>query len=145
MDRPVYPIAEIEPLVFRFDSIGPKGIIPKLIVYQPMGAENEFNLALLDITQTGLSDFSISANGDMEKVIASVIATFDLFFRHHPDARVVFSGSSPSRIRLYCIIISKYEEIATETFHLYGIRQGNYERFKKDIAYESFIIEKRYE
>lgn len=141
MDKPVYPITEIEPLLYRFDSIGIKGVIQKIVVYQPLERENEFNLALLDYVGGRFSDSSISDNGDMEKVLATVVLTFDYFFALQPQASIVFSGSDAARTRLYKIAIGKYEPIATKKFYIYGGREGVYEPFEPNENYDSFIIQ----
>ncbi|MCY1556120.1 hypothetical protein D9M68_928420 [compost metagenome] len=68
-----------------------------------------FNVALLDILPNGtLSDLTVSNNSDMPKVLATVFRALEQFFKLIRAARVLLSGSSPSRTRLYQMAISKY-------------------------------------
>ncbi len=144
MDKPVYPITEIEPLVFRFDSIGPKGIVRKFVVYQPTSVANEFNLALLDYTNGRFDDMAVSGNDDMEKVLATVVQTFDCFFGAKPDAGIVFTGSDASRTRLYRIAISQNQHLADEKFYIYGRREDVYEPFRANQPYDPFLTQQKH-
>ena len=144
MDKDTYPVTEVQPLIYSFVSVGPKGQIRKIIAYQSTGVPNEYNLALLDETAAGFSDLTVTANEDMERVLATVIQTIDLFFSQHPDATLFFTGSDKIRTRLYRAIISKYIDRASEKFDIYGVRNDDYEKFVSNRPYESFIIRLRY-
>jgi hypothetical protein len=145
MDRDTYPVTEIKPLIYSFVSVGPKGQIKKIVAYQATDSVDEYNLALLDETAVGFSDLTVTANNDMDRVLATVIQTIDLFFDQHPKATLIFTGSDSGRTRLYRAVIGKYIDKATEKFDIYGVRNDDYERFVRDRPYESFIIRMRYE
>ena len=62
---------------FRFVSKGPKGEIPKLIMFQKTSIENVYNLAFGDWDEqtNAIDDKAISNNNDSEKILATVAST----------------------------------------------------------------------
>ena len=92
--------------VFLFFSEGKNGNTPKVIAYQYI-SDLVYNLAFGDLNiKTGeLDDLSISNNGDIIKIMATVIKTLSVFFKKHPKVNVVFKGSDDLRIKLYQRII----------------------------------------
>lgn len=69
MNLPRYPLASGDQfLTFEFTSEGQKGLIHKIVRYQPTNLKNVYNLAFGDKVQmTGdIDDLVISNNGDME-------------------------------------------------------------------------------
>lgn len=73
---------------FEFISEGYKGLIHKLVRYQPTDKENVYNLAFGDKNRiTGIIDDTvITNNGDGEKVLSTVAATVYAFTDKYPDA-----------------------------------------------------------
>ncbi len=130
--------------MFRFNSVGAKGRIIKIIQYRPIGHEGDlFNLGFGDLNEaTGeVNDVAISDNGDTTKVLATVIYSLYLFTSQFPDAKVVVSGSTESRNRLYRIGIAKHYEEAIRTFDLYGFVDDLYwEKYKPDTNYTRFLV-----
>ena len=93
---------------FQFQSVGKRGIFEKVIQFMPL-PNGLYNLALLDYNQvTGEeNNLSITDNGDMPEVLATVMKAIIIFFTEFPDRTVYFKGSSKSRTRLYQISINK--------------------------------------
>jgi hypothetical protein len=83
-----------------------------------------------------------SKNGDMEKIIATIIAIIDIFLSINPTSTIYLSGSNSKRTRLYQIAISKYYDEFSLFYAISGSINDNYEPFKKSINYESFLIKK---
>lgn len=127
---------------FGFTSIGQKGAIPKLVLYQETSIPNLFNLAFGDYNpQTGeLDDLVVTDNGDGEKVLATVVSTIYHFFDENATAVVYLTGSTPSRTRLYRIAISKYLPVFENKFEILGELSEGWERFQTKIEYEGFFI-----
>ena len=63
--------------IFKFVSKGPKGEIPKLIMYQKTTIKDVYNLAFGDWNETtnDIDDKAISNNNDSEKILATVAST----------------------------------------------------------------------
>jgi hypothetical protein len=147
MKLPKYPLASSDKMTtFEFISEGPKGLIHKLVKYQPTNLKNVYNLAFGDKDHTtgNIDDVVISNNKDSEKVLATVVATVYAFTDKYPDAWIYATGSTKSRTRLYRMGIAKFiSEIAID-FEVLGEREDNYwEDFRKDVEYEGFLVRNR--
>lgn len=145
MDKETYALTEVRPLAYSFLSIGPKGAIRKLVVFQHTGVADEYNLALLDETPDGFSDLTVSDNNDMERVLATVIRAVNRFFDQMPEITLVFAGSSDARNRLYRVVITKYLNQISERFIVFGIRNDDVEKFVSNTNYTAFVIRLNYE
>ena len=81
---------------FEFTSEGEKGLINKIVRFQPTNLKGLYNLAFGDKDKlTGvIDDKVISNNGDSEKVLATVVATVYAFTDRYPDALIYVTGST---------------------------------------------------
>jgi hypothetical protein len=142
MDKPAYPFKVLQNgYRFEFESISSTKTIQKVIQYKELSIKNVFNLALLDIDENGIhSDIVVSDNGDMEFVLATVIQTIQVFLALHPQARVLFMGSTKARNRLYRAVISKYYQQMERIYEIHGINSWENEPFEKNKDYEAFLI-----
>jgi hypothetical protein len=146
MKLPKYPLASSSKLfTFEFVSEGPKGIIHKIMRYQPTNLRNIHNLAFGDKDHaTGeIDDTVISNNGDSDKVLATVVATVYAFTDRHPEAWVYATGSTKARTRLYRMGIARYLSEVEEDFEVLGEREGDWEAFRKDVEYEGFLVRRK--
>jgi hypothetical protein len=89
--------------IFEFTSVGPKGDIPKIIVFNKVSDNGLYNLAFGDYDEkTGhINDRAVSNNGDSEKILATVIQALYIFFKRYPTCIVIAKGNTKSRTRLY--------------------------------------------
>ncbi len=145
MDKPSYPFRKVKrELIFEFDSISDTKTIHKVIAYELIDEQNHiFNLSLVDKNEQGqISDLTVSNNQDMEKVLATVVQTLPLFFDEFVGAKVFFKGSTPARIRLYQIAISKFFEDFKRNFVVWDFTNNTPQPFEKGTVYEAFLIEK---
>jgi hypothetical protein len=129
---------------YQFFSEGPKGHIPKIVLFElyEEGNVSFYNLCFGDwneITGT-IDDTSITNNGDAEKVLATVAAIIVDFTHKFEDAIIYAEGSNRARTRRYQIGINKLKNEIDELFHVYGKTCGRWERFQKSINYEAFLI-----
>ena len=133
-------------LNFKFDSVGLKGIIPKLVMFQKIEEDPDiYNLAFGDLDEktNEIDDNIITNNGDSEKVLVTVASTVYVFTHKYPDAWIVLEGSSKSRTRLYQIGISKYLEEIKSDFNVFGLIGEDWLVFEKNQRYEAFLIHKK--
>lgn len=130
---------------FEFTSEGPKGAITKIIHYSKVGLKDVYNLSFGDMSdETGkLDDLSVTNNGDSRKVLATVAATLYVFTNNYPEAIVIATGSTPSRIRLYRILIANNLEVIEQSFFIFGSTGIHWELFRKNINYEAFLVKKK--
>ena len=146
MKLPKYPLASSDKLMtFEFISEGPKGLIHKIVRYQSTNLKDVYNLALGDKDHTTgyINDTVISNNGDSEKVLATVVSTVYAFTDKYPDTWIYATGSTKSRTRLYRMGISKFLSEVEEDFEVLGERNDDWEMFRKDIEYDSFLVRRK--
>lgn len=144
MDKPFYEFTILEDAYrYEFLSVGLK-IIPKVIIYQTTDLPDFYSLILADVLHDGSLDvYSESKNGDMEKVLSTVIQTILAFLAHNPEAKVAFSGSTPHRTRLYGIILSKEIEKIHKSLTVLGLSDEGLVPFERNQKYEGFVILKK--
>jgi hypothetical protein len=137
--------AQTDHLTFEFISEGPKGSIPKIVVYQHM-YENFYNLAFGDRNTSGeiLDDLITTNNGDTDIVLLTVASTLFDFFEHYEGTIVFAQGSTHSRNRLYRRYLTNFLDVIQQNFILFGELEGEIERFKLGKDYTSFYIQKKY-
>lgn len=146
MNLPRYELkAEKSLMVFEFTSEGPKGQIPKLIKFSETALKGFYNLAFGDknVESGDLDDTAVSNNGDSEQVLATVVSAVFAFTEEQKDTWVYATGSSKSRTRLYRMGISRYFEDVKEDFLVFGLRNGDWENFTKEIEYTAFLVRRK--
>lgn len=146
MKLPKYPLASSDKLLtFEFISEGPKGLIHKLVRYQPTNLKEVYNLAFGDKDPaTGeINDTIISNNADSEKVLTTVVATLYAFTDKYPDIWIYATGSTKARTRLYRMGITKFLSEVTEDFEILGERNDDWEYFKINVEYEGFLVRRK--
>jgi hypothetical protein len=146
MNLPKYPLASSDKMMtFEFISEGPKGLIHKLVRFQPTNLKGVYNLAFgdKDLATGEIDDTVISNNDDSEKVLATVVATVYAFTDKYPDTWIYATGSTKSRTRLYRMGIARFLSEVYEDFEVLGERNNDWETFQKDVEYESFLVRKK--
>ena len=146
MKLPRYELkAEKSLMVFEFSSEGPKGQIPKLIKFSETTLKGFYNLAFGDKNlETGdIDDTVVSNNGDSEQVLTTVVSAVYSFTEVEKEAWVYATGSTKSRTRLYRMGITKYFEEVNKDFIVFGLRNGEWEDFTKEIEYTAFLVRRR--
>lgn len=130
---------------YEFISEGPRGAIRKLIEFQETYDSGLFNLAFgdKDPLMGEMDDLSVSDNGDVQKVLATVVAAVYAFCNQHPEAYVYASGSTKARTRLYRMGITKYFEEMQQDFYLYGQVGDDYVDFEPGVNYDGFLAQRK--
>jgi hypothetical protein len=125
---------------YEFDSIGSKGKIRKVARFTKID-ENLFNFGFGDLDEeTGdISDTAVSNNGDAKKVLATVAAIVCEFTDKYPNSTIFIKGSTPARTRWYQMNIAAYLEEISALFEIKGVRNKEWEIFKKNSNYDAFI------
>ena len=92
--------------IFDFISSGKHGNILKRVVFTKTEEDNVDNLALGDVEDDNeLNDYTVTDNGDRNKVLATVASIVDAYTKRFPDRWIIFRGSTAERTRLYRIAI----------------------------------------
>ncbi|MFB6457170.1 hypothetical protein ACE38W_18000 [Chitinophaga sp. Hz27] len=126
---------------YEFFSIGPKGVILKRIYFSPTESTELVNLSFGDININGdIDDYSISNNGDMYKIIATICQTIEVFLQKFPNRKIYFKGSTKERTRLYRIVISKYIKEFELHFNIWVEQEDQFIPFHPNIEAQGFVI-----
>ncbi len=143
MNQPTYKIQVNEENTYSFISIGRKGLILKVVRFDEI-EPTIFNLGFgdFDFEKQTLSDSIVSDNGDMEKILATVVSILNDFLQNNPKFSVFIVGSTLSRTRLYQIAINRYYEDFKVYFEIFGYRNSEFDVFQKNVNYESFLVRK---
>lgn len=101
---------------YIFTSVG-KNRIVKLVDFSPTKTKNLFALGFGDLLPDGTLDYTANSNnGDIVKVLMTVIQIIRDFTTQFPEIKIFFSGSTEERIKLYTYILRKYHEDFKEEF-----------------------------
>ena len=144
MNKPVYPVRFSKTKkTYTFTSVGENGVIQKIVAFTEFQA-NVYNLGFGDFDKTTqeVDDEVVTNNGDMEKVLATVFFIIQQFFIEKPAAWVYIEGSTPSRTRLYQVIINKFYDEFQRSYEIHGIQNDVVSPFEKNVSYDSFLIKK---
>ena len=127
---------------FEFYSVSTQKTVKKIVIYSPFpNAPDLYNLTLADSFPNGsISDTNVTDNGDMEKVLATVIQTAIRFFAQNPGKRIYVEGSTPARTRLYGAVLARELTLIQKTFEVYRLLNNNLLPFVKNRRYAAFVI-----
>ncbi|WP_375418284.1 DUF6934 family protein [uncultured Hymenobacter sp.] len=142
MDKPFYSFQRLGPnaLYFEFVSEGPNPV-RKLVLYSQTDVADLYSLSLADVNEYGQPDFlSVSNNGDLEQIMATVAQTMLAFFAEHPTATVAFTGSTPARTRLYQVVLAREVRAASTNFIILGLHGTDLEPFVPNRTYDGFVV-----
>ncbi len=141
MNQPFYEFTtSTEALRFEFTSVGLR-IIRKVVILQRMTFPTVYNLALGDVDEQGRTDYEITSdNGDRDTILATVIQTLVAFFEKYPQASVFIAGSTPSRTRLYQVVIARELGEIQKRFEVMGVTEHGPEPFSRAKGYQAFVI-----
>lgn len=128
---------------FQFLSVGKRGVFDKVVFFTPLRIDT-YNLSLLDYDAESGSydDLSVTDNGDMPEILATVITTIHQFLGSKPGKKNYFEGSTLARTRLYQIAISKVYDPTQSDLLISGLQDGEWVTFERNTSFEGFLIEK---
>lgn len=122
---------------YTFVSKGKRGAILKVVEFTALTRENIINLGFGDLLLNGeIDDTANSNNGDISKVLATVIAIIKDFTNEYQESKIVFTGSTARRTAFYQRILKTYYDIFTEEFIITGLVETG-----KD-SYEEMLFDK---
>ncbi len=129
---------------FRFTSFGKIEIV-KIVEFQTTLEEGVYNLAMGDlIGEDFYIDTSNSNNGDMKKVLTTVVNIVQIYTKKYPDRSVFITGNSETRNNLYQRILRMYYLTFTDEFNIWGyLSKEVKEPFDPNNNYVAFIVKRK--
>jgi len=149
MKNDAYPYDQKQASRYTFTSIGKK-VILKEVVFTHTGVRNIVNMGFGDVLPDGSIDDTVNSNnGDIVRVLATIVQILIDFTMKFPDLKVFFAGSTLERTRLYARILKTYYSIFDRDFIINGIiKEGEqlselpFEP-KADVKFVGFLIRKK--
>lgn len=132
--------------IFEFVSIGKYGSIPKRIAFIPTELPEVYNLAFGDINENDeIDDYSISDNGDRNKILATIARVIELYTDRYPERYIYFCGSTKERTRLYRMAVSINQDELSEKFEIFAEVDYSTEflPFQKNMQISAFLIKRK--
>jgi hypothetical protein len=130
--------------VFDFFSIGKRGVVPKRIIFTTTKFEGIYSLTFGDLDLEGeISDYSISDNGDRNKILATVVHAIDTYLKAYPDRMIFFTGSTKVRTRLYRMVIALNLDYLSDRFDIYCQSDAGIITFQKNLQVQGFLIKRK--
>ena len=130
--------------LFDFVSQGKKGAILKRVAFTPTEWENVYNLAFGDVDdENEIDDYSVSDNGDRNKVLATIVYIVDAYTKRFPNRWVIFRGSTAERTRLYRMAVGLHLEELSAKFEIYGYVEDLLVPFVKNLKINAFLIKRK--
>ncbi len=116
----------------------------KRVEFTPMDIPDFYNLAFGDVDVNGqIDDVIISANGDRDKVLATIACIVNIYLNKYPKRWIYFSGSTPQRMRLYKMAITvNYHELSL-IYEMYIVGTNEIMPFRKNMEAVGFLIKKK--
>jgi len=141
-------VASDNELEYRFDSIGPKGKILKIIQFVKTNDPRFYIMSFGDILPDGSVDHHIkNDNKDRNKILATVAVVVYEFTARNPNKFVFFKGSTEVRTRLYRMALAINLKELSIDYEIYGVhlKEGNYivRQFEKEKEYYGFAVKRK--
>jgi len=96
--------------------------IEKVVDFVPLKAKNTMNFGFGDLMADGSINYKANSNnGNILKVMATVVDIMKHFTSMHPESFIFFTGSTAERTRLYERILKTYYTLFSKDFIVYGI------------------------
>lgn len=116
--KEAYPYDQTKINHYFFVSEGKRQIF-KQVAFTPIGVGRIVNMGFGDVQPTGAVDDKINSNnGDMVRVLATLVQILLDYTSKFPDAEVYFSGSTDERTRLYARIVRTYHKTFSKNFRI---------------------------
>ena len=147
-NKPLYKIDTFQDGLYHFfDSISEGSAMQKVVAFK-QSEENDllYSLVFGNVAENGEIDVytTNASNENMKVILGTVISTIEIFFKHHPDKIITFTGSTPARTQLYRAVIGKFIDNQELLYNIYGFStDGKVEIFQRHESYIGYFIQKK--
>jgi len=110
----------------------------------PTDVPNYFNLAFGDVEEDGtIDDYSISDNGDRNKILATIAFIVDAYLNRYPGRLIYFKGSTQERTRLYRMAVGLNLDELLLKYEIFAEQKDGFIPFQKDVAVLGILVKKK--
>ncbi len=140
-----YELTELEDRrAFIFFSDGPKGNLPKVVLYSPIpGKPGTYNLGFGDFQNGMVDDKSISNNSDLLKIMNTVAKTVYLFTDVFPQRKIYIEPVDEKRSRLYHAIFQRRWGEIQPHFEVKGLTEQGWIGYEANRQYLAFELKRK--
>lgn len=147
MNRSAYVFHRVDANLYTFVSEG-VGSIEKVVEFTYVGAPGVLNLGFGDYSNGRLTDDEVvSNNGDLSKVMATIVKIVEDFSNCFPETKIHFMGSTPERTGLYGRILKTYFAEFNRCFRISGRVAGTMNEVPFDPAqpyiFEAYFVKRK--
>jgi len=108
----------------------------KLVDFSPTRTKNLYNLGFGDLLPDGSLNHTVNSNnGDIIKVLATVVQIVRDFTQQFPEIKIFFSGSTDERTKMYARILRMYYDMFREEFIITAVIKIG--EFYDEVAFDS--------
>lgn len=125
--------------VFIFESVGPKGRVRKVVIFDQIRADL-WNLGFGDLLEHGWDDFVITNNGDLVRVISTVAQAIYQFSERWPERRILINPVDEKRKQLYNTIFKRRHQEVSDLFEIKGIEGETLRSYEPHILFDVFLL-----
>jgi len=134
-------------LNYEFFSMGPKGKIKKSVRFTQISINDPiiYNLGFGDVVEATdeIDDGAISNNDDRDIILATIANTIIDFTDRYVNHYIFVTGSTPSRTRLYQMVISGRLEEISINYLIFGLKDKLWYAFQKNVYYHAFLVKRK--
>jgi hypothetical protein len=137
---------------YTFISKGKKGAVTKIVEFTPTSNRLILNVAFGDLLDDGtMDDKSNTNNGDIVKVLATVIEIIKDFTNEYRNSKIIFTGSTIQRTKLYHRILNSYYTLFNREFVLSALIEVENKKYleipfepgSNDNKYIAFFVKRK--
>jgi hypothetical protein len=119
---------------YTFVSKGKHGAINKVVEFLHTSNKLILNLAFGDLKNDGtIDDTANSNNGDIIKVMATIIHVVRDFTNEYPEYKIIFTGSTAQRTKLYQRILKTYYSAFNQEFDITALEEVEKNKYEEVI------------
>ena len=127
-------------LNFMFISVGFKGSVVKMVVFQPQD-NKRFNLGFGDFYDNAIHDAVVTNNGDVVKVLATVAKCAYEFIESHQGAILEIKPVDEGRRMLYNTVFKRHYLAISKKFEVKGaVSNEEPKPYSPEIDYDEFEL-----
>jgi hypothetical protein len=150
MKNETYPYYNTQASWYTFTSTG-KRSIAKQVVFTYTGIRNIVNMGFGDLLPDGsIDDRANSNNGDIVKVLATIVRILIDSTEKFPHTEIFFAGSTQERTRLYTRILGTYYTDFNKEFNINGLLKKGHEYIEVEstlgsgLKFMGFIVKRNH-